>query len=73
MNRVILFFKSKNFIILLFHVGVLVFNWPLLSLASNKSDTSIFSYIIISWTIIVALLIVIGQCIQYHHESDKED
>lgn len=72
-NRIVNFFKAKSFAVLLFHAGVLLFNWPLLSLAAENDETSIFCYLLISWSIIVALLIVVGQAIRHGEEAGRED
>lgn len=58
---------------MLFHAGVLLFNWPLLSLANENDETSIFCYLLVAWSIIVALLIVVGQSIRHGEEADRED
>ena len=73
MNRVFNFFKTKSFAILLFHAGILLFNWPLLSMSVEGGETSVFSYLLITWTVIVALLIVVGQSIRHGDETEGED
>lgn len=73
MDRLFDFFSSRSFVILLFHVGVLLFNWPLLSLSSDASETSIFSYIIITWFVVVCMLIIMSYCINRANKAnDKE-
>ncbi len=73
MNRIIEFFKAGSFAILLFYAGVLLFNWPLLSMAAESGESSIFSYLLISWTVIVVLLIAVGQSIRHGEKTKKED
>ncbi|MBI9081047.1 MAG: hypothetical protein JEY79_15070 [Pseudodesulfovibrio sp.] len=73
MNRFVTFFKSQGFAILLFHAGVLLFSWPILSLATESGETYIFKHLLIGWAIIVALLVVVGQCILRGDKSDKGD
>jgi len=72
-NRIVIFFKTGSFAILLFLAGVLLFNWPILSMAAEGGGTSVFKYLIIGWTVIVALLIVVGQCILGAEKADRED
>jgi len=71
-NRVVSFFKTRSFAVLLFHVGVLLFNWPLLSLSNENGETSVFSYLLITWALIVVVLIVVGQSIKHSEETDRE-
>lgn len=72
-NRFITFFKSPGFTILLFHAGILLFSWPILSLATESGETGIFKHLLIGWAVIVALLVVVGQCILHGEKSDKGD
>lgn len=73
MNRFIVFFKSRSFALLLFHLGVLVFNWPILSMPSETGDGAIFSHLLIAWAIFVTLLIFVGQSIRAGNDSRKGD
>lgn len=73
MNRLFRFFKSRSFAILLFHVGVLLFNWPLLSMANEGSEAAIFSYLLITWAVVVCLLIIVGSFISSSMNRNSEE
>ncbi|MCJ2165517.1 MULTISPECIES: hypothetical protein [unclassified Pseudodesulfovibrio] len=73
MNRIIGFFKNRTSAILLFHVGVLFFNWPLLSITADDGGVTAFYYIFVVWTVIVALLMVTGYALHRATTTDKKD
>ncbi|ADU63004.1 MAG: hypothetical protein KUA35_05240 [Pseudodesulfovibrio sp.] len=72
MDRISKFFKSKSLAVLLFLVGMLLFNWPILSMPSGAGETSIFSYLIIAWFVIVVLLIAMGEFTRRTGKTDGE-
>ncbi|BCS88067.1 hypothetical protein [Pseudodesulfovibrio sediminis] len=73
MNRIVNFFKTSSFAVLLFHVGLLLFSWPLLSLPSDSGAERLFGYVIVAWSVIVCLLIVMGACFHMNEERDQGD
>ncbi len=73
MYQIVRFLKTRSFAVLLFHFGVLLFNWPLLSLPSKGGGTSIFTYLIVTWTVLVVLLILVGQSIRHGERSGEGD
>lgn len=69
MDRLVAFLQSTSFAVLLFLAGLLLFNWPLLSLSSEHGGHSVFSYIFIAWFSLVCCLIGIGRSL---HRADSE-
>lgn len=72
MDRISKFFKSKSLAVLLFLVGMLLFNWPILSMPPRAGETSLFSYLIIAWTVIVVLLVAVGESTRRAEKMDRE-
>ncbi len=72
MDRIINFFKAKSFAILLFHIGVLLFSWPLLSLSAETGGAPLFVYLLIFWALIVFALVIMGSCISISEENNRK-
>ncbi len=72
-DRFVSFFKSKSFAVLLFHIGVLIFNWPILTLSSDLAGFTVFRYIFIAWFAIVCLLIVVSQSLKLDTPEDRKE
>ncbi|QJB56344.1 hypothetical protein [Pseudodesulfovibrio sp. zrk46] len=62
-DRLIAFFQSRGLALLLFHLGTLLFSWPLLSLCAEDGGPSLFSYIFLVWGVLVCLLVIMGRCL----------
>lgn len=72
LNRLLGFFKGRSSAVLLFHAGVLLFNWPLLSISGDKGGESLFTYLFTVWAVIVVLLMVMGYAVRRSAASDRE-
>ena len=59
-NRKLIFHK-KGFHILFFCLGLLMFSWPVLSIAGRKSTGVFFAYLFLVWIVIIMLLYLIGR------------
>lgn len=59
-DRIIAFFKSGSLALLLFHLGVLLFSWPVLSLSAEEGGTPLFGYLFLAWSAVVILLTLVG-------------
>lgn len=64
MHRFVRFFGSGSFVTLLFHLGLLFFCWPLLSLVTEGGGIPLFVYLFIGWCGLVGLLFLVGVAIQ---------
>lgn len=75
MNRLLRFFASRSFAILLFHLGLLFFMWPILSIPAEDGGPGIFNYIFTVWAVLVFTLFLIGTSIRItkHKKEDSDD
>ena len=45
--------------VFLFLAGLVVFNWPIMSIAATKGSAALFVYLFIGWVLFIAILWVI--------------
>lgn len=64
--------KTELFI-LIFLLGLALFNWPLLKIADNSGITAQYLYLFIAWSIPVFLVIVINRIRQETTIEEEKD
>lgn len=73
MNRIIQSIHEHSFAIIVFHVGVLLLSWPLLTIPNEDSPgIPLFCYLMIVWFILVVLLAITGYVITRSPHTDEE-
>lgn len=73
MHRIIRFFKARGFALLAFHIGVLLFCWPLLSIPAESGGTGLFYYILTAWAVLVIILVCMGESIRRSQTTEEND
>ena len=56
MQRLIVFLRSRAGSLLLFHLGMLLFSWPMLSITANRGGVPFFLYLFLAWAGLIVLL-----------------
>lgn len=72
MNRYLKLFTSRSFAMLLFHIALLFFLWPILSIPAEEGGPAIFNYLFMFWAILVAMLFFVGTSIRILTQEDKD-
>lgn len=70
MKRLINFFGSKTGTLLLFHLGLLLFSWPLMSITANMGGVALFRYLFLAWAVFIAILPLMAYAVR-RNSSDK--
>lgn len=71
MGRILKLLASRSFAILLFHLGLFFFIWPILSIPVGKGGEAVFNYVFIVWAILVFALLLIGISIRVTGQDAK--
>jgi hypothetical protein len=59
MQRLISLIRKNDFTVFLFILFLLVYIWPLLSIAGLNSPESLFIYLFLSWCILIVILFLL--------------
>jgi|WetSurSiteA1Bulk_404760.scaffolds.fasta_scaffold04058_3 hypothetical protein len=61
MQRLISFIRKYDFTIFLFILFLLIYIWPLLSIAGLNNPESLFIYLFLTWSILIIILFLLNR------------
>lgn len=73
MNNLKCLFRKPGFHFFLFCLCLVLFSWPILTIADQKQNITIFIYLFIVWGIIIFLLFLIARSHHLKHLDEDED
>jgi hypothetical protein len=63
MGRFKALLRQKDFHVLLFHVCLVLFGWPIVSFDSIERVRAMFVYLFLVWAVVILLLFLVGRSV----------
>lgn len=72
MGRLKVLLRQKDFHVLLFHVCLVLFGWPIVSFDSMERVRSMFVYLFAVWAVVILLLFLVSRSVDVSETSAVE-
>jgi hypothetical protein len=69
MGRLKVLLRQKDFHVLLFHVCLVLFGWPIVSFDSMERVRSMFVYLFAVWAVVILLLFLVSRSVDVSETS----
>jgi hypothetical protein len=63
MGRLKVLLRQKDFHVLLFHVCLVLFGWPIVSFDSIERVQAMFVYLFVVWAVVILLLFLVARSV----------
>ena len=73
MKRLIRLLRQSELHVLLFALGIILLNWPILSIFEGKNPSDIFTYFFVVWFLVIVMLAMISRACNSLTAQDTED
>jgi hypothetical protein len=70
-GRLKVLFRQKDFHVLLFHVCLVLFGWPVVSFHSIERVQAMFIYLFLVWAAVIFLLFLVSRSVDVGDPSEE--
>jgi hypothetical protein len=64
-------FRQKEFHVLLFHVCLVLFGWPIVSFHTIERAQAMFVYLFLVWGVVIFLLFLVSRSVDVNDPSEE--
>lgn len=72
MGRIKDLFRQKDFHVLLFHLCLVLFGWPIVSFDSLERVRAMFVYLFVVWALVIFLLFIVSRSVDVPEPPSDE-